>query len=99
MVIKANASLKEVFLNTTTILLLLLALITIWIFWFPGYISFGAKVYGINVPRITTKSVITLLVVISVVMGATYKIIRNRRHFLIVLSFSIILGHIITILI
>lgn len=85
---------KKVLLNTVTTIVILLALATIIVFWFPGYISFGSKIYGINTPKKTSMDTITLLVAIMGIMGATYKITRNSlQYFLIILSLAILLGH------
>lgn len=87
---------KKILLNMITAIVILLALAITIVFWFPGYISFGSKVYGVNTPNKTTMSIITMFIFILGVTGATNKITRNSlQHFLIILSFAIILGHII----
>lgn len=94
-----NTFIKKVLLNTVTTIWVLIAFTTIVVFWFPGSISFGVKVYGINIPTITTKNIAILLVIILGIMGATYKnSINKMQHFLIILSLAIILGHVITLI-
>jgi len=88
--------LKKILLNTAMIILVSLAIVTIGFFWFPGSLLFGTRVYGINVPYITTRSIAILLGIILGTMAATYKITRNSwQYFLIILSLAIILGHVV----
>ena len=94
-----SITIKKVLLNTAIIILVSLAIATIVVFWFPGSLSFGTRVYGINTPYMTPINRVILLGIVLGIMAATYKIIRNNwQYLLIILSLAIILGHIVVLI-
>lgn len=96
---KTKSLSKKILLDMATMSLILFALFITIIFWFPMYFSFGFKVYGINIPHKTPINITVLLITVLGIIGSTYKIIRNSlRHFFIILSVAIILGHVIMVM-